>query len=106
MKSSCCKTGMMKKIVLCTLLLPGLLALSCKKEKPELTEDQLPEPVVNSFTAQYPNANEVDWDVKKQKNPDAYENKELIIYEAEFTYNSQAIEAKFDEGGNLVEEDK
>jgi hypothetical protein len=87
----------MKKVLIITYLFINLFAAACnnsnsgKKDAPAV-----PESVLASFNAKYPDAKDVKWEqeVKSDK----------IIYDGEFKVNDKKMVVKYDDAGNFIEE--
>ena len=75
------------KIVLLAATFFGYSFASCSQD---ISENQVPSLVKNSFKTQFTEATDIKWE--KEKN----------VYEAEFVQNQQELSAQFDEAGKLL----
>lgn len=64
----------------------------------DLISTDVPPTVASSFQAKYPNATKVEWEAEKQ---DGH-----LIFEAEFEFNGNEMEATFKPDGSLIDEEK
>src|SRR4051794_8740010 len=90
------KCYFMKKRIIYSAVFVMTALFSCENEH-EIAASQVPQPVMSSFHAKYPNITPEKWVKETEKGK--------TVYEAKFKNNNKDVEAEFDENGNFIEED-
>jgi hypothetical protein len=75
-----------------------VFSLSACSSSMDLISTDVPPPVASSFQAKYPNATKVEWEAEKEKGH--------LVFEVEFEFNGNEMEAAFKPDGTLIEEEK
>ena len=88
----------MKSIYPCTaiVLLCTLLASGCSSEF-DIKQTEVPKEVLSAFTAKYPSAKDVSWEVKKENGN--------LYFEAEWKENGKEKEAEITPDGSSIKEE-
>ena len=83
----------MKKLVLAFVL---VLGAACSNEK-KIAASDVPPAVSAALMAKYPDADEIEWEMERDK--------DRVNYEAEFRSDGKKKEALFSADGKFIEED-
>jgi hypothetical protein len=85
---------MTTKVLLATLCLVLISSCACEID---IASSDVPQAVVNAFTAKYASASDVEWEVEKEGGK--------LYYEAEFKIDGKKKEAYFRPDGSFTKEE-